>query len=83
MKLNDAIPYNVKVQNLEGKGYALTAAKDINSEITHDQPILLQIPQDLVLSATAIEEHAKSDKDFRELLTAGGGKVCESPMSFN
>ena len=75
MRLNDATFYNINVEHTEDRGYALIAAKDVNSENTHDQPILLHVPQDLVLSGTAIEEHAKSDKDFRELLVAAGGKV--------
>lgn len=80
MRLNNATFCSINVRTLGEKGYALAAEKDVNSENTHDQPILLHVPQDLVLSAIAIEEHAKSDKDFRDLLSTLGGKVFEASM---
>jgi len=33
------------------------------------------VPKDLILSAETVEEHAKVDKHFKELLSAAGGQV--------
>lgn len=69
-KLNDVVFYDVRVENLPGKGYGLTSTANLNSEATFDAPIVLSIPQDLILSPTALDEYARSDKDFRELRAA-------------
>jgi hypothetical protein len=74
-KLNDVTFYDTKVQQLPGKGFALVADKRLTSVDTFDRPTLLSIPRDLILSAEAVEEHAKADKDFRKLLDLSGGKV--------
>ncbi len=47
----------------------------MSSKDTFDIPTLLTVPKDLILSAEAIEEYAKTDKHFRELLGAAGGVV--------
>jgi len=75
-KLNDANFLDILVQDLQGKGFGLLTERELSSEDTYDVPTLLLIPHDLVLSAEAIEEHAKVDQHFRQLLDAAGGKVC-------
>ncbi|KAK4191594.1 hypothetical protein QBC35DRAFT_448159 [Podospora australis] len=69
--LNDVSFSNVKVTNTEGKGYGVLSQTDLTAaEGTTETPILLTVPHNLVLNAAAVEEHAKEDKDFRQLLEA-------------
>ena len=76
-KLNDVNFVNSKVENLGGsKGFGLLTERTLNLEDTVDNPTLLTVPRDLILSAEGVEEHAKEDRHFRELLDAAGGKVC-------
>jgi len=75
-KLNDVNFLDIKVKDLGGsKGFGLVAERALSSEDTFDIPTLLIIPHDLILSAEAIEEHAKVDQHFRQLLDVAGGKV--------
>lgn len=81
-KLNDCVFYDVCVKDFEGKGLGFVAERALSSEEGNlDIPTLLHVPKDLVLSAEAVEEHAKVDKEFRELLNAAGGKVSGCTMS--
>lgn len=76
-KLNDVNFVNSKVEDLgESKGFGLVTERALNSKDTADIPTLLTVPRDLILSAEGIEEHAKEDHHFRQLLDATGGKVC-------
>lgn len=74
-KLNDVTFIDTTVKETEGKGSGLVTERDLSSQDTFDTPALLLIPHDLILSAEAIEEHAKVDHHFRHLLDAAGGKV--------
>lgn len=75
--LNDVSFIDVKVDDVEGRGYGLVADRDlINDEDNVEVPTLLTVPKDLVLSAEAVEEYAKVDKNFRELYEAAGHQVC-------
>jgi len=75
-KLNDVSFIDIGVQDLGAdKGSGLVTTRALSSKDTYDIPTLLAIPHDLILSAEAIEEHAKVDQHFRELLEAAGGKV--------
>lgn len=78
-KLNEALFYDIRVENIEGRGLGLVAERSLTSEETFDVPILLRIPRDLVLSAETIVEHTRVDKHFRELLSAAGGAVGHVP----
>jgi hypothetical protein len=78
-KLNDVLFYDIRVENIEGRGFGLVAERAMSSEETFDVPALLRLPKDLVLSAETIEEHARADKHFRELLSAAGGVVGHVP----
>lgn len=78
-KLNDVNFLDIKVQDLGGtKGFGLVTERALSSKDTFDIPTLLLVPRDLILSAEAIEEHAKVDQHFRQLLDAAGGKVGDS-----
>lgn len=75
-KLNDATFIDITVQDLgEAKGFGLATERALSSEETFDVPTLLIVPHELILSAKAIEEHAKVDHHFKQLLEAAGGTV--------
>jgi hypothetical protein len=74
-KLNDVFFYDISVHDIEGKGFGLIADQPLSSEYVFDMPVLLRVPKELILSKEAIEEHARVDKHFRELLAAAGGVV--------
>ena len=83
--LNDVPFTKVRVSNTEGKGYGVVCDKDLNttgatSEATTDGPALITVPHDLVLNAAAVEEYAKEDKHFRQLLDAVGHRVIQAPF---
>ena len=82
-KLNDVSFLDISVQDLGGaKGFGLATEKVLSSKDTFDVPTLLSIPRDQILSAEGIEEHAKVDQHFKQLLEAAGGKVkWSSPRS--
>ncbi|CAJ2502715.1 Uu.00g101090.m01.CDS01 [Anthostomella pinea] len=71
--LNDVTFVDVKVADIEGRGLGLVAERDlVNEEDHYEVPTLLAIPKELVLSAEGVEEYAKENKDFRQLLDAAG-----------
>lgn len=75
-KLNDLALLGISAKRLGNeRGFALVADKALTSAESSDVPVLLSIPHDLILSAVTIEEHAKADGHFRELLDAAGGLV--------
>ncbi len=75
-KLNDVNFLDIKVQHLgSSKGFGLVTERALSSKNTFDIPTLLIVPHDLILSAEAVEEHAKVDHHFRQLLEVAGGKV--------
>lgn len=75
--LNNVDFINAEIRNIEGKGFGLVAKHDI-TEDGHDASSpgpFLRIPRDLVLSAEAVEEYAKVDQNFKQLLDAAGHQV--------
>lgn len=74
-KLNDVTFIDTDVTDQGSKGYGLTLQRKLSSRDTFDTPTLLIVPNELVLSAEAIEEHAKVDHHFCQLLDVAGGKV--------
>ncbi|KAI1632995.1 hypothetical protein F4809DRAFT_644891 [Biscogniauxia mediterranea] len=71
--LNDVSFVDVEVADIDGRGLGLVAERDlINEEGNVEIPTLLTIPKDLVLSAAGVEEYARENKDFRQLLNAAG-----------
>lgn len=92
-RLNDVDFNDVQLQQTEGKGFGLIAEKDLNEkeEGSGDEDAkdgqspsketttpLLRIPQDLVLSAAAVDEYAKVDQNFRQLLDITGHRVSSA-----
>lgn len=66
----------VGMRNVEGKGYGLVAQTDLNApEDVLNVVEIMRIPAELVLSAEAVEEYAKVDQHFKQLLEAAGRKV--------
>ncbi|KAI1425676.1 hypothetical protein F5Y12DRAFT_354873 [Xylaria sp. FL1777] len=61
----------VSVADIEARGLGLIAETNLNNE-DDELPALLTIPKELILSATAVEEYAKENKDFRQLLDVAG-----------
>jgi hypothetical protein len=75
-KLNGVNFLDIKITDLEDpKGFGLVTERTLSSKDTFDIPTLLIIPHDLILNAEAVEEHAKVDHHFRQLLDVAGGKV--------
>ncbi|KAK4195962.1 hypothetical protein QBC40DRAFT_14526 [Triangularia verruculosa] len=71
--LNDVSFNNVEVTTTEDRGYGVISQKDLNDpEGTTDTHPLLAVPHDLVLNSLAVEEHAKEDREFKQLLDAVG-----------
>jgi hypothetical protein len=79
-KINDISFQNVGVHDLGPKGYGLAAERPLNSEKAQDSPSLLHIPHALILCAEAVEEHAKFDQHFRQLLDVSGRKVTPKTL---
>ncbi|KAK1001484.1 hypothetical protein LTR54_008380 [Friedmanniomyces endolithicus] len=70
-KLND-IAFSLVLPGVSmGKGGALLASNELNSN--HGTPqALITVPRPLILSLERVNEHAKVDKDFREVLESLG-----------
>lgn len=70
---------NAKVQEIPGKGFGLVSEKDhtvdYNSGPDPSSSTFLTVPHDLVLNVAAVEEYAKEDKNFKQLLDAVGYQV--------
>lgn len=77
--LNNITFAGIGVADTDGRGLGVIAEKDLSNE-NDGLPALLTIPNDLILSAESVEEYAKENKDFRELLDAAGHQV-EAPIS--
>ncbi|WYZ41711.1 hypothetical protein EsH8_V_000606 [Colletotrichum jinshuiense] len=66
---------DVEAREIPGCGLGLISNKELSrEEETFDIPTLLRISHELVLSAEAVENYAKVDKNFRQLLDAAGHK---------
>lgn len=75
-KINNVSFFDIHVQDLGEQGYGITTTRPLSAEEeTFDIPALLLVPNELVLSKEFVDEHAKVDKHFRELLDLAGGKV--------
>ncbi|KAK3373559.1 hypothetical protein B0T24DRAFT_529383 [Lasiosphaeria ovina] len=73
--LNNVTLTNVKIANTGDKGFGVVCDSHLTTEAsdeTLDTPALLTVPHDLVLNAEAVQEYAKEDRTFRELLDAVG-----------
>lgn len=68
--LQDVEFSNVNIQDIDNKGYGLVSDKVLGESIS-----VLNVPQDLVLSANQVEQYAKIDQHFKTLLEAMGQQV--------
>jgi len=82
--LNDVSFHNAKVTSTKGKGYGVVCSKSVEAtDGTWDAPALLTVPHDLVLNAAAVDEYAKEDRNFRQLLDAVGHHVTRQNLSLS
>lgn len=72
--LNDVVFSGVKLQQTEDRGFGLVADGDLGASESNASP-LMRTPQDLVLSAEAVDEYSKVDQNFKQLLEAAGREV--------
>lgn len=56
---------------IPGRGGALLAKEELDADEDMSN-VLLTVPKDLILSLERVQEHAKTDKDFREVLESLG-----------
>jgi hypothetical protein len=69
--LNDVTFDRTAPGTILGRGGALLAKEDLNAD-EDSSNILLTVPKDLILSLERVQDHAKADKDFREVLESLG-----------
>lgn len=72
--LNNIAFNDVSAEQVDSCGLGLVAENDLQNE-NDELPALLTIPRELVLSAAGIEEYAKENKEFRQLLDVAGHQV--------
>lgn len=63
--------HEVKSGAIPGRGSALLASKPVTNS-SEGAECLLTVPRDMVLGLERVLEHAKVDKDFREVLESLG-----------
>ncbi|KAJ2970258.1 hypothetical protein NQ176_g8274 [Zarea fungicola] len=74
-KLQDVQLTKVGMQHIDRKGYGLVSGDGLRaSDDVKDVMEIIRIPAGLVLSAATVEEYAKVDHNFKELLDAAGRK---------
>ncbi|KAI9759517.1 MAG: hypothetical protein M4579_002276 [Chaenotheca gracillima] len=73
-KLNDVTFNGVKIIYSEDKGFSVVVERSIplESTVENERGPLMVVPFDLLLSAKAVEGHAKLDRDFGALFEAVG-----------
>lgn len=76
---NNGILNKVEVKSVPDKGSGLIAKND---SAAIGETSLISIPHSLVLNSEAVEESAKEDRSFRQLLDTCGHKVS-SPIPIN
>ena len=57
--------------SIPGRGGALLAKENLDADEDMSN-VLLTVPADLILSLERVQEHAKVDKDFREVIESLG-----------
>ncbi|ATY66230.1 SET domain [Cordyceps militaris] len=73
--LQDVKLQQVGMRHIDGKGYGLVAGTGLNaSEEADDALEIMRVPAELVLSGEAVEEYAKVDHHFKQLIEAAGRK---------
>ena len=77
-RLNDVSITGLRLEDVEGKGFGFVAGEELISPPTgreNDIPHLLRVPRDLILSREAVDDYAKVDQNFRQLLDVAGRQV--------
>ncbi|KAJ6440526.1 SET domain-containing protein [Purpureocillium lavendulum] len=69
--LNDVSFTGVQLGDTADKGFALVAERELGASEANGRP-LLSIPHDLILSAEAVDEYAKVDLNFKQMLEVAG-----------
>ncbi|KAL1878792.1 hypothetical protein VTK73DRAFT_7549 [Phialemonium thermophilum] len=71
--LNNVTLLDVKVVKSREKGLGVVSERDLSTvDGTYDIPTLITVPSGLILNHEAVEEHAKEDRNFRQLLDTAG-----------
>ena len=74
--LNDISFHDVSVQDIGSKGHGIVTNRALPAEMNAlDIPVLMMIPNSLILCRETIDEHSTLNRHFRELLEVAGGKV--------
>ncbi|PMB72388.1 hypothetical protein BM221_002491 [Beauveria bassiana] len=74
--LHDVKLQQVGMRHVDGKGYGLVAENAIDaSGNVNDAFEIMRISVELVLSREAVEEYAKVDRHFKQLIETLGRKV--------
>ena len=84
--LNDVELSRAAVQDVKGKGLGLVATGDSHHDDAASTAVYVRVPKDLILSRECVEDYAKVDQNFRQLLEVAGREVPlpSSPwISFN
>jgi len=73
-KLNDVAFTHLDPDVIAGRGAALIASTSLPDaeKVGDGSQVLMTIPRNLILSLERVQEHAKVDKDFREVLESLG-----------
>lgn len=72
-ELNDVSLFDVAITTTNSSDLGLLATRKlVTVEDTFDRPALIAVPRDLILCPEMVEEYAKRDHSFRELLEAFG-----------
>jgi len=73
--LNGITLNEIEIKIIPGRGNGLLVKRDLTSTTEEESlTTLLTIPRDLVLSAETVEQYAKEDRDFKQLLDVAGGQ---------
>lgn len=75
LQLNDVAMHDVRAERIPDKGMGLVASKAVKNSDAGAE-CLLTVPRDLILSHERVREHAKVDKDLREVIEACG-ELCQ------
>lgn len=79
--LNEISFVDVQVRSRGRKGYGLVCDRKLTTQQdTFDLPTLITVPRGLVLNASSVEDYAKEDRNFRQLVDAAGKKSSRADV---
>lgn len=84
-RLNGLDFINCKLELVKDRGIGLVATETLSlaagdAGLNDDKP-LVKVPRDMALSVETIENFAKVDQNFRQLIDAAGKQVHNPPLS--